>query len=40
MNPAPPPAAARLMGYGGLLPFGGGALLAWLLGRPDTRPIT
>lgn len=29
------PAAARWMGYGGLLPFAGGALLAWLLGRPE-----
>ncbi len=35
MNPAPLPFAARLMGYGGLLPFAGGALLAWLLGRPE-----
>lgn len=35
MSVASLPVAARLMGYGGLLPFAGGALLAWLLGRPE-----
>jgi Protein of unknown function (DUF3429) len=35
MSAAALPAAARWMGYGGLLPFAAGALLAWLLGRPE-----
>lgn len=35
MSATPLPGAARWMAYGGLLPLAAGALLAWLLGRPE-----
>lgn len=34
-KPAEPSALASRLGYAGLLPFVGGAVLAWLLARPD-----